>query len=118
MGWRVQAGDGPAFGTPFSGYQIPFDIVGGFLPKIVPNIFHNPHMPSMDDYYEPWTYDYQNLFNAPEGSDQPTAEPISMIDGRSCLYCSTEDLPFTAREETRPKALLMSVWTPRAKKAF
>ena len=50
-------------------------------PKIVPNIFHNPHMPSMDDYYEPWTYDYQNLFNAPEGSDQPTAEPISMIDG-------------------------------------
>ena len=49
--------------------------------KIVPNIFHNPHMPSMDDYYEPWTYDYQNLFNAPEGSDQPTAEPISMIDG-------------------------------------
>ena len=49
--------------------------------KIVPNIFHNPHMPSMDDYYEPWTYDYQNLFNAPEGPDQPTAEPISMIDG-------------------------------------
>ena len=26
------------------------------------------HMPSMDDYYEPWTYDYQNLFNAPEGT--------------------------------------------------
>ncbi len=22
----------------------------------------------MDDYYEPWTYDYQNLFNAPEGT--------------------------------------------------
>ena len=50
--------------------------------KIIPNIFHNPHMPSMDDYYEPWTYDYQNLFNAPEGPDQPTAEPISMIDGK------------------------------------
>jgi nitrate reductase beta subunit len=50
--------------------------------KIIPNIFHNPHMPSLDDYYEPWTYDYQNLFNAPEGSDQPTAEPISMIDGQ------------------------------------
>jgi nitrate reductase beta subunit len=50
--------------------------------KIIPNIFHNPHMPSMDDYYEPWTYDYQNLFTAPEGTDQPTAEPISMIDGK------------------------------------
>jgi len=49
--------------------------------KIVANIFHNPHMPSMDDYYEPWTYDYQHLFNAPEGSDQPTAKPISMVTG-------------------------------------
>jgi len=49
--------------------------------RIVPNIFHNPHMPSMDDYYEPWTYDYQNLFNAPEGSDQPTALPISKVTG-------------------------------------
>ena len=35
----------------------------------------------MDDYYEPWTYDYQNLFNAPEGPDQPTAKPISMVTG-------------------------------------
>jgi len=35
----------------------------------------------MDDYYEPWTYDYQHLFNAPEGSDQPTALPISMVTG-------------------------------------
>jgi nitrate reductase / nitrite oxidoreductase, beta subunit len=49
--------------------------------RIVPNIFHNPHMPSMDDYYEPWTYDYQHLFNAPEGPDQPTAKPISMVTG-------------------------------------
>ncbi len=49
--------------------------------KLIPNIFHNPYMPSMDDYYEPWTYDYQHLFNAPEGTDQPTAEPISMVTG-------------------------------------
>jgi nitrate reductase beta subunit len=35
----------------------------------------------MDDYYEPWAYDYQHLFNAPEGPDQPTARPISMITG-------------------------------------
>jgi len=33
----------------------------------------------MDDHYEPWTYDYQNLFNAPEGPDQPTAIPFSMV---------------------------------------
>ncbi|MFQ5606937.1 MAG: nitrate reductase subunit beta [Candidatus Zixiibacteriota bacterium] len=50
--------------------------------RIVGNIFHNPSQPSMDDYYEPWTYDYQNLFNAPEGDDQPTAKPISMVTGK------------------------------------
>ena len=49
--------------------------------KTVANIFHNPSMPSMDDYYEPWTYKYEDLFNAPEGSDQPTARPISMVTG-------------------------------------
>jgi nitrate reductase beta subunit len=49
--------------------------------KTIFNIYHNPSMPTMDDYYEPWTYDYQNLFNAPEGSDQPTAQPISMVTG-------------------------------------
>ncbi len=49
--------------------------------RLVLNIFHNPHMPSMDDYYEPWTYDYQNLFNAPEGPDQPTARAISRVTG-------------------------------------
>jgi nitrate reductase beta subunit len=49
--------------------------------KTVTNIFHHPNMPTMDDYYEPWTYDYQNLFNAAEGPDQPTAVPISMVTG-------------------------------------
>ena len=49
--------------------------------EVFPNIFHHPAMPSMDDYYEPWTYDYKNLFNAPEGDDQPTARPLSMVSG-------------------------------------
>jgi nitrate reductase beta subunit len=50
--------------------------------RTVFNIYHNPAMPTMDDYYEPWTYDYQNLFNAPEGPDQPTARPLSMVTGK------------------------------------
>ena len=50
--------------------------------RVVFNIFHNPHQPTMDDYYEPWTYDYQHLFNAPEGPDQPVARPISMVTGK------------------------------------
>ena len=50
--------------------------------RIIPSIFHNPSQPSLDEYYEPWTYDYSELFNAPEGDDQPVARPISMITGR------------------------------------
>jgi nitrate reductase beta subunit len=46
------------------------------------NLFHNPALPSLDDYYEPWTYQYDELFNAPEGDDQPTARPISMVTGK------------------------------------
>jgi len=45
------------------------------------NIFYNQRLPTMNDYYEPWTYDYEQLFNAPEGNDQPTARPISLITG-------------------------------------
>ena len=45
------------------------------------NIFHNPNLPVLEDYYEPWTYKYQDLFTAPEGNDQPTARPVSLITG-------------------------------------
>jgi nitrate reductase beta subunit len=45
------------------------------------NLFHQPHLPTVDDYYEPWTYKYDDLFNAPAGDDQPTARPISLITG-------------------------------------
>jgi nitrate reductase beta subunit len=45
------------------------------------NIFANPQLPTVDDYYEPWTYDYGHLFDAPEGDDQPTARTVSMITG-------------------------------------
>ncbi|MBI4247697.1 MAG: nitrate reductase subunit beta [Candidatus Rokubacteria bacterium] len=46
------------------------------------NLFHNPALPTIDDYYEPWTYDYEHLFTAPEGDDQPTARAISLITGK------------------------------------
>ena len=47
--------------------------------RIVANIFHEPHMPTVDEYYEPWTYDYETLFNAPAGDDQPVARPVSLL---------------------------------------
>lgn len=46
------------------------------------NIFHNPNLPVLEDYYEPWTYTYDDLINAPEGNDQPTARPVSLITGK------------------------------------
>ncbi len=45
-------------------------------------IFHNPDLPTMDDYYEPFTFKYQDLTNAPAGDDQPTARPVSMVSGK------------------------------------
>ena len=44
-------------------------------------IFYQPNLPTLDEYYEPWTYDYDNLFTAPEGDDQPTARPVSKVTG-------------------------------------
>jgi nitrate reductase beta subunit len=45
------------------------------------NIFFNPRLPTIDDYYEPWTYTYSDLTEAGSGTDQPVARPISMITG-------------------------------------
>lgn len=58
--------------------------------RVVTEIFHNPSQPTMDDYYEPWTYKYDELFNAPEGPDQPTARPISLVTGE---YINIESGP-------------------------
>ena len=44
-------------------------------------LFYNPSLPGLRDYYEPFTFDYQNLFNSPKKDVQPIAEPISMITG-------------------------------------
>jgi nitrate reductase beta subunit len=49
--------------------------------RILTSIFHHPHMPTLDEYYEPWTYDYDRLFSAAESDDQPVARPISLITG-------------------------------------
>ena len=53
---------------------------GGRIKKLT-TIFSNPKMPSIDDYYEPWTYDYENLTSAPLGEQMPVAPPRSLITG-------------------------------------
>ena len=44
-------------------------------------LFYNPSQPGLKDYYEPFTYKYEDLFTAKAGDDQPTAIPISQITG-------------------------------------
>ncbi|HEY7789536.1 MAG TPA: nitrate reductase subunit beta [Vicinamibacterales bacterium] len=43
------------------------------------NLAFNPRLPSMDDYYEPWTYTYDRLIDAPLQEDQPVAIPVSLV---------------------------------------
>jgi nitrate reductase beta subunit len=50
--------------------------------SVAVNMFHHPHMPTLDDYYEPWTYQYDHLFTAPPSEDQPTAQAVSLITGK------------------------------------
>ncbi len=50
--------------------------------RVLANIFANPNLPQIDEYYEPFNFDYQRLHNAPESRAQPTAKPYSALTGR------------------------------------
>ena len=54
---------------------------GGRLKRLA-TIFSNPLLPGVEDYYEPWTYDYDTLLNAPLGATSPVARPQSAITGK------------------------------------
>ena len=53
---------------------------GGRVRKLL-GIFASPVQPKLADYYEPWTYDYRTLIDAPLGDDFPVARPKSLITG-------------------------------------
>ncbi len=53
---------------------------GGRAHKLL-NIFHNPDLPGIDEYYEPWTYDYGKLISSPTKRHQPSIRPKSQISG-------------------------------------
>jgi len=50
--------------------------------QVLMKIFANPHLPQIDDYYEPFTFDYQHLHTAPEMKAPPVARPRSLITGQ------------------------------------
>ena len=48
---------------------------------IMKNIFANPLMPLIDDYYEPYTFNYSILHKGSKFKTPPTARPHSMLTG-------------------------------------
>ncbi|HEX2885674.1 nitrate reductase subunit beta [Vineibacter terrae] len=50
--------------------------------RVLANIFANPDLPEIDDYYEPFTFDYEHLHTAPESEAMPVARPVSLITGK------------------------------------
>ncbi|MCY0896399.1 MAG: nitrate reductase subunit beta [Alicyclobacillaceae bacterium] len=55
----------------------------GGAAKRLSNIFGPAEMPVIDDYYEPWTYDYGNLLESPHRKHQPVARPKSSLTGKN-----------------------------------
>jgi nitrate reductase / nitrite oxidoreductase, beta subunit len=49
--------------------------------RILANIFANPDLPEIDDFYEPFDFDYDHLKSAPEMQAFPTARPRSLVSG-------------------------------------
>lgn len=50
--------------------------------EILSKIFGNPDLPEIDDYYEPFTYEYDHLQTAKESETVPTARMHSAITGK------------------------------------
>ncbi|SER78850.1 nitrate reductase subunit beta [Salisediminibacterium halotolerans] len=57
------------------------DLKSGSKTKRLLNLFYNPYQPTLEDYFEPWTYDYENLFDSKQKKTQPVARAKSEITG-------------------------------------
>ena len=68
-------------------------------------IFANPTQPTMKDYYEPWTYEYDKLLQAPANS---RAIPTAARSPRS--RASTSTSPSGARTGTMTSAAPWRPW--------
>ncbi|MEU1882557.1 nitrate reductase subunit beta [Streptosporangium sp. NPDC020072] len=53
---------------------------GGRLRRLL-EMFYNPDLPTIDDYGEPWTYDYRTVIDAPLGTINPSAHSVSTLTG-------------------------------------
>lgn len=53
---------------------------GGPIARAI-KLFYNPDQPILDDYFEPWTYDYETLIHSERKNHQPIARPLSLVTG-------------------------------------
>lgn len=106
------------------------DVNGKIRPRlgskmgVITKIFANPVVPQIDDYYEPFTFDYEHLHSAPEGKHIPTARPRSLIDGKrmdkviwgqtgkNCWAANSKNAPMTATSRPCKRRCTGSLKTP------
>ena len=50
--------------------------------RILSKIFANPELPEIDDFYEPFDFEYSYIHHAPESEAAPTAQPVSIVTGQ------------------------------------
>ncbi|MEK6421349.1 MAG: nitrate reductase subunit beta [Burkholderia gladioli] len=50
--------------------------------RLLAQIFANPHLPEIDDYYEPFSFDYAQLQQAGDATAMPVARPRSLVSGQ------------------------------------
>jgi len=50
--------------------------------KKLASIFYNPDLPTIEDYHEPYSYDYARLITAPAGTKAPSVSTRSALTGK------------------------------------
>jgi nitrate reductase beta subunit len=58
---------------------------GGSRLRRLLTIFYNPDLPTIEDYHDPFTYDYARLITAPAGTAAPSVQAHSTLTGRAMV---------------------------------
>ncbi|MEO8094682.1 MAG: nitrate reductase subunit beta [Pseudolysinimonas sp.] len=92
---------------------------GGRLKKLA-TIFANNDMPTIDDYYEPWTYDYDMLTSAPQSKNGPVARPKSLLTGKdmSIKWSGNWDDDLGGSQETAAQDPILAHMSEHVKMEF
>lgn len=58
---------------------------GGSRLRRLLSIFYNPDLPTIEDYHDPFTFDYAKLITAPSGTSSPSVSARSALTGREMV---------------------------------